>query len=167
MRITKEYVFFWGSEFSNWYPSEFELEGKKFYNAEQYFMYKKAKHFNDEEIAIAILCTDDPKLAKKLGRKVKNFDSAVWLTVCKDYMKEACRAKFTQNLDLKKILLSHKTQTYVEASPFDVIWGVGMSEDNPKINNKDNWLGMNLLGEVLTELRDELSENNKEKLIKT
>lgn len=43
MRVNKDYVFFWGSEFSNWFPSEFQLEGKKFYNAEQYFMYKKAK----------------------------------------------------------------------------------------------------------------------------
>lgn len=38
MRVNKDYVFFWGSEFSNWFPSEFQLEGKKFYNAEQYFM---------------------------------------------------------------------------------------------------------------------------------
>lgn len=158
MRITKDYVFFWGSEFSNWFPSEFELEGKKFYNAEQYFMYKKAQFFNDEEIALAILSTDDPKTAKKLGRKVKNFDTDTWLKVCKGYMKEGCRAKFTQNADLKKKLLSNKTQTYVEASPYDVIWGVGMSEDNPTINNKENWMGKNLLGEVLTEIRDELME---------
>ena len=27
-----------------------------------------------------------------------------------------------------------------------------------KINNKENWLGENLLGEILTELRDELSK---------
>lgn len=87
MRVTKNYVFFWGSEFSNWFPSEFQLEGKKFYNAEQYFMYKKAQFFNDEEMATAILCTDDPKVAKKLGRKVKNFDADVWLKVCKGYMK--------------------------------------------------------------------------------
>lgn len=158
MKITKDYVFFWGSEFSNWFPSEFELEGKKFYNAEQYFMYKKAQFFNDEEIAFAILTTDDPKTAKKLGRKVKNFDADVWLKVCKGYMKEGCKAKFTQNIDLKKKLLSNKTQTYVEASPYDIIWGVGMSEDNPSINNKENWLGKNLLGEVLTEIRDELME---------
>lgn len=158
MRITKDYVFFWGTEFSNWYPSEFELEGKKFHNAEQYFMYKKAQFFNDEEIALAILSTDDPKTAKKLGRKVKGFDADVWLKVCKNYMKEGCRAKYTQNEDLKEKLLSNKTQTYVEASPYDVIWGVGMGENNPKINDKENWLGMNLLGEVLTEIRNELME---------
>lgn len=158
MRVNKDYVFFWGSEFSNWFPSEFQLEGKKFYNAEQYFMYKKAKFFNDEEMAMAILCTDDPKVTKKLGRKVKNFKGIAWSKVRKEYMKEACRAKFTQNLDLKEKLLSHKTQTFVEASPYDIIWGVGLSEDNPQINNKENWLGENLLGEILTELRDELSK---------
>lgn len=112
MRVNKDYVFFWGSEFSNWFPSEFQLEGKKFYNAEQYFMYKKAKFFNDEEMAMAILCTDDPKVAKKLGRKVKNFRDIAWSKVRKEYMKEACRAKFTQNLNLKEKLLSHKNTNF-------------------------------------------------------
>lgn len=155
MRVSKSYVFFWGGEFSNWFPSKFTIDGVIFHNAEQYFMYKKAKFFDDEEIANKILQTDDPKLAKKLGRKVKNFDSDVWLKVCKIYMKEACLAKFSQNEDLKEKLLSNKTQTYVEASPYDTIWGVGMSDENPKINDSSNWLGLNYLGEILTEIRDE------------
>lgn len=47
----------------------------------------------------------------------------------------------------------------VEASPLDKIWGVGLAEDDPKIKHRQNWKGKNLLGEILTRIRDELLAN--------
>ena len=46
--------------------------------------------------------------------------------------------------------------TFVEASPSDRIWGVGLSQDDPKIENDKNWKGQNLLGKVMTEARAEI-----------
>lgn len=34
--------------------------------------------FKDEEMAKKIMATDDPKLHKKYGRQVQNFDPDVW-----------------------------------------------------------------------------------------
>ena len=35
---------------SNWYKSEFTVDGVKFINSEQWMMYQKAKTFGDDEI---------------------------------------------------------------------------------------------------------------------
>ena len=42
----------------------------------------------------------------------------------------------------------------------DRIWGIGLAEDDPKAWNKKSWRGKNLLGEVLTRVRDKLMGSN-------
>ena len=46
------------------------------------------------------------------------------------------------------------------ASPTDRIWGIGLTEDDPRAWNKKSWRGRNLLGEVLTRVRDRLMGSN-------
>lgn len=41
-------------------------------------MVQKARLFGDEKVAGEMLRTDNPKKHKALGRRVKNFDNAVW-----------------------------------------------------------------------------------------
>ncbi|AID17221.1 DUF1768 domain containing protein [Listeria phage LMTA-94] len=163
-----KYTFFWGKEspFSNWHPSIFSLEYKQegketnksvmFHNAEQAFMYEKARLFKDELVASQILSVPngDPKTVKSLGRKVRGFNEATW-----DDNKEAIvfiilMAKFSQNKNLKAKLEATKGTTLVEASPYDTIWGVGLRESDPRILNKDLWRGSNLLGKTLQRVRD-------------
>jgi predicted NAD-dependent protein-ADP-ribosyltransferase YbiA (DUF1768 family) len=45
---------------------------------------------------------------------------------------------------------------FVEASPRDRRWGIGLSVTNPNIDDPANWRGRNLLGKVITEVRDRL-----------
>jgi len=46
--------------------------------------------------------------------------------------------------------------TLVEASPHKCTWGIGLREDNPRRHRRETWLGQNKLGQILTELRDEV-----------
>lgn len=157
MLVTDKYVFFWGGVFSNWYPAKFIVDGWSFENSEQYYMFEKATYFDDVEIASLILEEPDPKKAKKLGRAVKGFDDAEWDKVCVDTMMRAIRYKFTQNDDLMAKLLEHGDKTFVEASPYDKKWGVGLAEADPLILDESNWKGKNLLGKCLTNLAAELA----------
>jgi ribA/ribD-fused uncharacterized protein len=163
MNVTDKHVLFWGEWPSNWYRAEFNAEvlidGKKetkhFYNSEQYFMYMKAIIFGDYEIAEKILATKDPKKAKELGRIVRNYDDKVWNDMRYKVMVDANKAKYSQNEDLKKLITSDefKGKGFVEASKYDNIWGIKLTEDNPDADIEEKWQGQNLLGKALDEVR--------------
>lgn len=170
MRETDLYILFWGSCFSNFFnittkngvKTLFVADGKEWKTSEQYFMWLKAKFFNDEEIAEQICHAEEPQKAKALGRKVKNFDAKKWSDVSSEMMYKACFAKFSQNEFLKKELLSDKRRgkKFVEASPIDVIWGIGLHFSDPKAEDESNWKGENRLGKVLDRVREELLDNS-------
>ena len=49
----------------------------------------------------------------------------------------------------------------VEASPEDKIWGIGLSEDDPRAQDKSQWQGTNWLGEIITQVREDLKKEGK------
>lgn len=173
MNITEKHVLFWGDWPSNWSPAEFDAEmminGEKktlhFYNTEQYFMYVKAIVFGDYDTAEKILNTKNPKTAKQLGREVKNYDDSVWNEMRYKVMVDANKAKYSQNPDLKKLILSEefKDKGFVESSPKDLCWGTGFAENHPDADNEEKWKGKNLLGKALDEVRNWLIEQGKNK----
>lgn len=155
----EKFTYFWGGPFSQWLASNFEVQGVKYNCAEQYMMAMKAKTFNDEDTRRLIMEAENPKEQKALGRKVKNFNADVWNGVAKAYVFIGNCHKFTQNPDLLKTLMDTKGTTLVEASPYDKIWGIGLKADDPKVKSRDTWQGTNWLGEVLTDLRNNLEKN--------
>lgn len=128
-------------------------------------MAKKALLFNDKEIYEEIMNEDNPAIHQKLGRKVKNFDLTLWNEKCEDIVYQGNYYKFTQNKELFDILMKTENTIFVEASPYDLIWGVGLGEKDPLILDEKNWRGENLLGKTLTKLRDDLlnKENDIDK----
>lgn len=159
MKVTATHVYFWGSVFSQWYISEFEEDGITFSSAEQYMMYKKAMLFGDTEIAKQILAEDDPSECKSLGRKVKNYNEDVWVQNRLDIVVQGNYLKFTQNPKLKKEMLNTLNRTFVEGSPKDRIWGVGLHYNDVKIIDSANWDGLNLLGKALDIVKSRIRNN--------
>lgn len=156
MRITDKYVFFWGeAPFTNFTDCpELTYLGIKWKSTEQLFMWMKAVEFKDYKTAQEIREAKTPKEAKKLGRQVKPFDAEHWSEVSYKYMKEIVDLKFRTNPGFMKALLNIAwlDKTFVEASPYDRIWGIGYSEDEALFHEYE-W-GENRLGKILTELRD-------------
>ena len=160
MKITDKYVFFWGELYSQWYAADMIIDGLKYNCCEQYMMYQKALLFNDIETADMIMQTKSPKIQKEYGRSVKNFDKNIWDDICYDIVYKANFAKFSQNKELLKELLSTGDKILVEASPYDKIWGIGLGENHVGIENPENWMGLNLLGKAITEVKNDLLNKN-------
>lgn len=137
---------------SNHYIRKFEQQGTWFNCVEQGMMYFKAQMFEDREIMHKVMAEKWPPNQKRLGRQVKNFDQKVWDDYKYDLVRNLCWAKFYHNDDLRKWLLSHPKNTlFVEASPFDRIWGVELPDYAPEIKDIYQWQGENLLGFIHTE----------------
>ncbi len=159
-KSTQDYVFFWSADspFSNHYKANFKIGQIKYNCVEQYIMYNKANTFNDHTAANEILAATDPSEQKRLGRHIKNYDHKQWTNRRADIARRALHAKFAQNAHLKELLLKTGTRMLVEASPpWDTTWGVGIRLHDPDIRDRQKWKGKNLLGELLSETRSELS----------
>lgn len=161
-----KFVHFWGHRatpgavttacFSQWYASPFVVDGVRYPTAEHFMMAEKARIFGDSAIREMVLGAPDPGAAKAFGRKLKNFDDAIWKSERFDTVCRANRAKFGQNDELKLFLIGTRGKILVEASPRDRIWGIGMGASNEGANNPNLWRGLNLLGFALTKVRDEM-----------
>lgn len=141
---------------SNWYPSEFIVNGTVFSSMEQYMMYKKAVCFHDKEIADKILMTDDVVEIKALGKLVANYNDNYWNGVRQIIVFEGLFAKFSQNEDLKSQLKTTGDKLLAECAVRDRIWGIGLSMKDPDRFEIDKWKGQNLLGYALMMVREQL-----------
>lgn len=166
MRITKYHVFFWKDWLSNYqktrfYPAPDEAPLSYFTSTEQGFMYEKAMFFNDYEIANLILNTDDPERCRQLGRKVHGYDDKKWNSVRYEIFYRLNLMKYIQDTKLQKKLLDPKFdgKVFVEASPYDKIWGIGIGENVENIEELEYKWGQNLLGKIITNIRNRFKEN--------
>ncbi len=159
------YLFFWGhtprpdgaigkSSFSQWWPSDFIVDGIAYPTAEHFMMAEKARLFGDEDAAARILAAKKPAQVKQIGREVRGFDETIWNDARFDIVVRGNVAKFGQHPGLRDFLLNTGERIIVEASPVDRIWGIGLAEDDPDAGNPGGWKGLNLLGFALMETRD-------------
>jgi len=158
----KKYTFFWGGPFSQWAPSEILIDGVKYNCCEQYMMAQKALLFKDMEAHDAIMKAQHPSDQKSLGRKIKNFDKETWELVAKSVVFRANDAKFTQHKHYYDDLMATGDTLLVEASPEDKIWGIGLAENDPRVHDESQWQGTNWLGEVITDVRENLSSQKEQ-----
>lgn len=144
------YYYFYGGPCSQWYPSRFTVFGVEYNTAEQFMMAAKASQFpGNQDILEKIMATNRPNEQKALGRKVRNFDAHSWNEVARAVVAVGNHAKFSQNEDLKKFLNTHKHMEFVEASPYDCIWGIGLGMSDPDLNDPSKWQGSNYLGKCI------------------
>ena len=161
IRLTDKHAFFYTEWPSNFYRTKFTWkafgEEHEFFCTEQAFMWAKAKYFGDNDSATMILKCNDPMRCKGRGRLVKGYDDKQWNLVRYSFMHDVNFEKYSQDTKLKEKLLdsAFDGKEFVEASPTDRIWGIGFAQvDAP--DDESKWLGQNLLGKVLTQVRAEI-----------
>lgn len=154
--MSEQFTFFYGGPGSQWYPSKFVIEGVEYNCGEQYMMAEKARLFKDDDALDIIMGTDNPKIQKAAGRTVRNFNKHEWDENRKLIVYRANFAKFTQNSACLDWLLESIGTTLVEASPWDTIWGIGLSAKDPRAQSRETWQGTNDLGEIETQVRNDI-----------
>lgn len=163
---------------SQWYRSNFEIDGIKYNCCEQWMMAEKARLFGDKATLEKILKVDPanpnlatdfpgrkfdkwnefPRLQKELGREVKGFNVEEWSKVAQDVVYRGNYAKFGQSLTngdlhLWDFLQATGDDILAESNPRDPIWGIGLDRDDPRAQDPAQWQGKNWLGEVLMKVR--------------
>jgi ribA/ribD-fused uncharacterized protein len=152
---SEKFTFFSKGPFSQWHQgAPFVINGITYNDAETYMMWYKGQLFSGGKLTNEILNASHPSVAKDLGRKVEGFSLPIWKAAARPGVFVGNMAKFTQHKYLLDRLVATEGTTLVEASPEDTIWGIGLAAADPRAQNRDTWLGMNWLGEVLTDVRD-------------
>lgn len=141
---------------SNWYSSQFVIDGVEFSSMEQYMMYRKAVCFHDARTAQEILGTDDVARIKALGRLVTDYDDHMWNGVRQIEVYRGLVTKFEQNKELGERLAATGDALLAECAVKDRVWGIGLSMHDPERLDPTAWRGQNLLGYALMEVRGRL-----------
>lgn len=76
-------------------------------------------------------------------------------------MKKANLANYQQNPELRAALFSTEDALLVEVSPQDRRWGAGLDIEDPRLREEAQWPGANLLGKILTEVREEIKVGDR------
>lgn len=149
---------FKGGPLSQWKHAPFHDDtGTWYYNAEQYMMASKARMFGDEESLVAIMSTTDSRRMKAIGRRVKNFDQEAWDGACWGIVYRANKYKFNQSPAARRALLSFPPDcVFAEGNQNDTLWAIGLDYRDPAAMDYRRWRGKNMLGFILTKVRDEI-----------
>ena len=129
--------------FSNFYKSNFRIDDVIYPTVEHYYQCKKTNDLDEE---FYIMMADTPLKAKRLGRYVEYLKHD-WSVKKNVYMYKGIKAKFSQNEEMKNILLRTVDKELIEDNKFDSYWGCG----------KDG-KGRNMMGKILMKVRRELDK---------
>ena len=141
---------------SQWWPVAFTVDGVRYASAEHYMMAAKARLSGDAGAVEEILSAPHPGAAKALGRQVRGFDEQRWAEHRFDVVVAGNMAKFSQHPKLRDYLDGTGGRVLVEASPRDLVWGIGLAADDERAGSPERWPGLNLLGFALMEVRARL-----------
>ena len=122
-------------------------------------MAEKARFVEDHRAGELIMASPDPSPHKRIGRGVRNVDSAVRCRKKQNAVLSGNNAKFTQNPAMKHRRLSSGNKRLAKASPVGSVWGIGLRADDPRAKDPRQWRGENLLGEALSAVRQAIRDS--------
>lgn len=159
----EKYTFFADSDLSLEFYCVFNEGNLTFSHCIQYLMYRKAKLFNDSK-AVDLILHHGFAYEYLSGRLIKNYDYKLWGdAVIEQIVYDANYLKFSQNIDLLNVLLN--TEHLLVNACEDKMFGIGLNINYNSKVHKTCWKSSNLLGKVLTRLREDFKNKifNKEK----
>ena len=165
----EKFVMFWRSRphpdgklaeecMSPWFERKFVADGVTSSLVEQYIVAQKAMLFGDRANLRKIKVNTDPKDLRVISLRIQGVDNAVWQEFSHSISCTGNFLKFSQNPDMKAYLLGTGDATLVEASPYDRTGGIGLDRLDEDATHPERWLGRNLFGFALMQVRDKLRQ---------
>jgi hypothetical protein len=139
-RINDEYGFL-----SNFAHYSFKLDGLLWKTSEHYYQAMKF-YGTDTEHLNKIRLANNPSEAARLGRDRSHTLRLDWESIKETVMEKALIEKFSQNLDIRKMLIDTGNAQLIEHRKADSYWGDG-----------GDGSGLNRLGALLMKVRDTIS----------
>lgn len=136
-------------EFTNFSPHPIQFEGKMYPTSEHLFQAHKFLSTRPD-LAERIRNAKSSRAALEEATRLRSYQRKDWFSVNISVMDEVIEAKFTQNADLKQLLLDTGDREIIEDSPVDSFWGCGADRK-----------GRNELGKALMRLRDKLRRQSR------
>ncbi len=137
-------------ELTNFYVRSIIIDGVTYISTEHY--YQSQKFMPTYPLIYQLIINQpSPRKALETAKKYNHLVRGDWHKGYKEkIMKIALRAKFSQHIDLKKILLSTNYKYLAEKTTIDKEWGIG-----------SDGTGKNKLGLLLMDLRKSFQTNTK------
>ena len=143
---------------SIYYQAPFYQDGLRFETVEQCFLYQKALTFHDEYRCKKILQTSDSIILNQLVKDIVNYDDKIFSGRKQIVLYQANLNKFRYNIELKNQLLATNDAVIALCNKYDLVNGIGLNVDDSRIYKTKNWLGSNLHGFSLMEVRSTLKK---------
>ena len=146
------------SPLSNFHPANFTVNGVHYTSSEQFIQHTEALLFNDYATAKKIINATNAMECKELSREILNFEKTTWEENAKSKCKPGIFQKFYQNSCLRDVLIHCTGDKQIIESAKDKFWGTGIPLQDDNCLNPRKWLsrGPGIMGEILTEIREEL-----------
>ena len=142
------------SPLSNFHPLQIKIEGFVYSCNEQFFQRSKALYFGDHQTAEMIMNESDP--VKMTTMRVKGYVKELWDQNAYKVLKHVNEVKFNQHPAARLVLQQTGNKTIGEASP-SPIYGTGVHISSPTATDTSAWTGRNMMGDILSEIRDSCS----------
>ena len=141
------------SNFNRQFPVT--INGQSYTCNEQFIQSQKAELFHDNNAYADIMNATDPRDMKRRGKQIRNYNDVKWKENAIGIIEACVRAKVYQHEKVKNYLLGMGDRVIGEGSP-DPFWGVGLHISDPKILNRSEWTGTNVMGRTLMTVRSEI-----------
>ena len=149
------------SIFSNFYPCKIEVDGMSFLSVEHGYQWYQAKDAKLEDLAEQIINAPHAGIAKKLSKTIPLEFRENWEKINIEKMRTLLMAKVAQVPHFHDALIESNGTILAEATT-DRFWASGLSRDITEKTKPQAWPGLNKLGSLLMDIRqDIISENLK------
>lgn len=142
--------------FSNFYPCVLRWAEENYKSSEHLYQYQQAMAAQKPELAIRIRNAPTPKDAYVLSRSIGENDA--WDKIKEEKMRNIIKLKSEQCPEFYDALLASEHNLLVEAT-MDKYWAAGLPHHLLPTTNPHYYPGMNTLGKILMEQREEMYGN--------